>query len=35
MGSAFAALRERHDALLRDREFAIDRVSQALQRLRF
>jgi septal ring factor EnvC (AmiA/AmiB activator) len=31
---ALADLRERHDALLLDREFAIDRVSRALQRLR-
>jgi len=34
LGSALADLRERHDALLRDRQFAIDHISQALQRLR-
>jgi hypothetical protein len=34
LGSAMADLRERHDALLRDRQFAIDRVREALHRLR-
>ena len=34
LGSALADLRERHDALLRDRQFAIDHISQALQWLR-
>jgi hypothetical protein len=31
---ALAALRERHDTLLRDREFAIDRVTALLRELR-
>jgi hypothetical protein len=34
LGSTLADLRERYDALLRDRQFAIDRVSEALRRLR-
>ena len=34
LGSTLASLRERYDALVRDREFAIDRISEALRRLR-
>jgi hypothetical protein len=34
LDSTLADLRERYDALVRDRQFAIDRVSEALRRLR-